>query len=54
VIGRWFFLYLILDLYSRKIVGWEVHGCMTEATTTLTRAGSAGSVVTINALRVTT
>ena len=23
--GRWFFLYLILDLYSRKIVGWEVH-----------------------------
>jgi putative transposase len=25
VIGRWYFLYLILDLYSRKIVGWEVH-----------------------------
>jgi len=25
VIGRWFYLYLILDLYSRKIVGWEVH-----------------------------
>ena len=25
VAGRWFFLYLILDLYSRKIVGWEVH-----------------------------
>lgn len=24
-IGRWFYLYLILDLYSRKIVGWEVH-----------------------------
>jgi len=23
--GRFFFLYLILDLYSRKIVGWEVH-----------------------------
>ena len=23
--GRWFHLYLILDLYSRKIVGWEVH-----------------------------
>lgn len=23
--GRWFFLYLIMDLYSRKIVGWEVH-----------------------------
>ncbi len=21
----WFHLYLILDLYSRKIVGWELH-----------------------------
>ncbi len=26
VSGRWFHLYLILDLYSRKVVGWEVHG----------------------------
>lgn len=25
VMGCWFHLYLILDLYSRKIVGWEVH-----------------------------
>ena len=25
VVARWFHLYLILDLYSRKIVGWEVH-----------------------------
>ena len=25
IIGRWFFLYLILDIYSRKIVGWELH-----------------------------
>jgi len=25
VAGRWFHLYLILDVYSRKIVGWEVH-----------------------------
>jgi putative transposase len=25
IIGCWFYLYLILDLYSRKIVGWEVH-----------------------------
>lgn len=25
VAGRWFYLYLILDLFSRKIVGWEVH-----------------------------
>ena len=22
--GRWFYLYLIMDLFSRKIVGWEV------------------------------
>ena len=25
VLGRWFYLYLILDVYSRKIVGFEVH-----------------------------
>lgn len=25
VAGRSFYLYLIIDLYSRKIVGWEVH-----------------------------
>jgi len=25
VIGRWFYLYVILDVYSRKIVGFEVH-----------------------------
>ena len=25
VIGVWLHLYLILDLYSRKIVGWELH-----------------------------
>lgn len=25
VAGQWFYLYLILDLYSRKVVGWEVH-----------------------------
>ena len=25
VLDRWFHLYLILDLYSRKIVGREVH-----------------------------
>ena len=23
--GRWLYLYLIQDLYSRKIVGWEIH-----------------------------
>jgi len=25
VLGRWFYLYVILDLYSRKVVGFEVH-----------------------------
>jgi putative transposase len=25
VIGRWAYLYVILDVFSRKIVGWEVH-----------------------------
>lgn len=25
ICGRFFFLYLIMDLFSRKIVGWEVH-----------------------------
>lgn len=29
--GRWFHLYLILDLYSRKIVGAEVHASSTSA-----------------------
>ncbi len=24
--GFYFYLYLILDIYSRKIVGWEIHG----------------------------
>jgi putative transposase len=23
--GRWFYFYLILDSYSRKVVGFEVH-----------------------------
>ncbi len=25
VVGRFFRLYLIMDIYSRKIVGWEIH-----------------------------
>ena len=25
VAGMFFYLYLIVDIYSRKIVGWEVH-----------------------------
>ncbi|AWB32595.1 IS3 family transposase [Orrella marina] len=23
--GQWFYLYLIQDIYSRKIIGWEIH-----------------------------
>jgi transposase InsO family protein len=23
--GQWFYLYLTLDLYSRMIIGWEIH-----------------------------
>jgi transposase InsO family protein len=23
--GHYFYLYMIMDIYSRKIVGWEVH-----------------------------
>ena len=26
VAGRWFYLFLIMDLFSRKVIGWEVHG----------------------------
>ena len=25
VAGLYFYLYLIMDVFSRKIVGWEVH-----------------------------
>ena len=25
VLGQWFYLYLILDVFSRKVVAWEVH-----------------------------
>jgi transposase InsO family protein len=27
IAGQFFYLYLFLDVYSRKIVGWEVHDC---------------------------
>ena len=30
--GQWFYLYLILDLYSRKVVGFEVLQPGTSAT----------------------
>jgi putative transposase len=32
--GQWFYLYLILDVYSRKIVGFEVH----ESDSSITRS----------------
>lgn len=25
MVGRWYYLYLILDLYSSKVIGWEVY-----------------------------
>ncbi len=27
VIGRFFYLYMIMDIFSRKVVGWEVYDC---------------------------
>ncbi len=27
VVGRFFYLYLFLDIFSRKIVGWQVYDC---------------------------
>jgi len=27
ILGMFYYLYLIVDIYSRKIVGWEVHDC---------------------------
>lgn len=46
VAGRWFYLYLILDLYSRKIVAHEVHEVESgeHATALLKRAALAESV----------
>jgi len=34
VAGRWFYMYLILDVFSRKIVGFEVHDTDDSARTT--------------------
>lgn len=27
VIGQFFYLYMIMDIFSRKVVGWEIHDC---------------------------
>ena len=29
--GRYYYLYLVMDIYSRKIVGWQVHECESSA-----------------------
>jgi transposase InsO family protein len=29
--GRYYYLYLVMDIYSRKIVGWQVHDCESSA-----------------------
>ena len=50
VMGRWFHLYLILDLYSRKIVGAEVHDCddSDHAVHLVRRAALAERIATMN------
>ena len=25
--GQYYYLYMVMDIYSRKIVGWQVHDC---------------------------
>jgi len=51
VLGRWFHLYLILDLYSRKIVGWEVHDTddSAHAAHLVRRTALAESIATLDA-----
>ena len=29
--GQYYYLYLVMDIYSRKIVGWQVHDCESSA-----------------------
>jgi putative transposase len=51
VLGRWFHLYLILDLYSRKVVGWEVHDTddSDHAAHLVRRTALAESIATLDA-----
>ena len=51
VMGRWFHLYLILDLYSRKVVGWEVHDTddSDHAAHLVRRTALAESIATLDA-----
>lgn len=51
VFGRWFHLYLILDLYSRKIVVWEVHDTddSDHAAHLVRRTALAESIATLDA-----
>jgi transposase InsO family protein len=43
ILGRWFYLYLILDLYSRKIVGFPDDPAGVRQRASLPRLGRAGS-----------
>ena len=51
VMGRWFHLYLILDLYSRKVMGWEVHDTddSDHAAHLVRRTALAESIATLDA-----
>ena len=44
--GLYFYLYLVIDLYSRKVVGWEVHGqeCGEHAAALLKRTALAEGI----------
>ncbi len=44
--GLYFYLYLVIDLYSRKVVGWEVHGqeCGEHAAALLKRTALAEAI----------